>query len=314
MILKDNLVALLGRVAVICGGRSSERQVSLWSGEAIVNALRSKGVDVVAIDPMETDCIAELHQQRVDRVFIALHGKDGEDGTLQGLLNYLKLPYTGSDVLASAIGMNKVMTKRLWQAAGLPVLPSYVVDTVAELEKIKPQLPFPVAVKPIAEGSSIGVTCVEHMHDLEAAWQLASSTCQQPVLIEPWVRGGEFTAVILAGQSLPLIRMETDLAFYDFEAKYLREDTRYFCPSGLPIHLETRYQQIALRAFEVIQAKTWGRVDFVVDSEEQPWLLEINTVPGMTTHSLVPMAANAVGIDFPTLCLLILQDTLTMVE
>ncbi len=299
-----------GKVAVVYGGNSAERQVSIWSGEAVLCALQSLNVNAHPIDSAECDVLNTLKTEKFDRVFIVLHGRGGEDGILQGALEHIQIPYTGSGVLASAIGMDKLKTKQIWQSVGLPVLTSYEIHAVEDLQEAAKIIGFPMAVKPSKEGSSIGVSRVNDANTLEAAW-LNAGGHHSPVFAEPWIVGnGEYTAAILKGTPLPLIRMETDLEFYDFDAKYLREDTRYFCPSGLDANIESDLQQIVLSAFNALEAKTWGRVDFVLDDQGKPWLLEINTVPGMTTHSLVPMAAKQAGIDFPTLCWMILEETL----
>lgn len=301
---------VFGKVAVVYGGHSMEREVSLWSGEAVLKALQAKGIDAYGIDAKEEGLLVKLQAEKFDRVFIVLHGRGGEDGVLQGALEHLNIPYTGSGVLASSLAMDKIRTKQLWKAVGLPVLESYIIENEATAEALQSQLTYPVAVKPSEEGSSIGVSRVDQAEDLVKAWKAAGGY-NSPVFAENWIVGnGEYTCAILNGEALPIIRMETDLAFYDYEAKYLRDDTRYFCPSGLPEADEVRFRKVCEDAFKSIGAKGWARVDFVVDSNNNPWLLEINMVPGMTNHSLVPMAAKTAGISFEDLCWLILEDTL----
>lgn len=301
---------LFGKVAVVFGGHSMEREVSLWSGDAVLKALQAKGVDAHGIDAKDAGLLAKLQAENFDRVFIVLHGRGGEDGVLQGALEHLNIPYTGSGVLASSLAMDKIRTKQLWKAVGLPVLESYIIEDEAHAQALQSQLTYPVAVKPSEEGSSIGVSRVDHAEDLVKAWEAAGGY-NSPVFAENWIIGnGEYTCAILNGEALPIIRMETDLAFYDYEAKYLRDDTRYFCPSGLSEADETRFRKLCEDAFQSIGAKGWGRVDFVVDRDNNPWLLEINMVPGMTNHSLVPMAAKTAGISFEDLCWLILEDSL----
>ena len=303
--------AVFGKVAVVYGGKSSEREVSLWSGAAVLAALKSKGIDAHGVDTQEVSLLNYLKDENFDRVFIVLHGRGGEDGVLQGALEYLEIPYTGSGVLASSVGMDKLKTKQIWKAQNLPVLESYIIDDVETAERLRSVLSYPLAVKPAEEGSSIGVSRVDHADDLVKAWESAGGY-NSPVFAENWIVGnGEFTCAVLNGVALPIIRMETDMAFYDYEAKYLRDDTRYFCPSGLPEAEEMRFRGLCEDAFKSLGAKGWGRVDFVVDADNNPWLLEINTVPGMTNHSLVPMAAKTAGISFEELCWLILEGSLT---
>ncbi len=299
-----------GKVAVVYGGNSSEREVSLWSGEAVLAALQAKGVDAHGVDTRAVELLTYLKDEKFDRVFIVLHGRGGEDGVLQGALEYLNIPYTGSGVLASSVGMDKLKTKQIWKAVDLPVLESYIIQSREEAERLSHQLTYPVAVKPSEEGSSIGVSRVDKAEDFVSAWEAAGGF-NTPVFAENWIIGkGEFTCAILGGKALPLIRMETDLAFYDYEAKYLRDDTRYYCPSGIDEADEMRFRKLCEDAFAALGASGWGRVDFVVDHENHPWLLEINTVPGMTNHSLVPMAAKVSGIDFQELCWKVLEDSL----
>lgn len=301
--------ATFGKVAVLYGGNSSEREVSLWSGEAVLKALQSVGVDAHGVDTMKVDLLHYLKIEKFDRVFIALHGGSGENGVLQGALEYINMPYTGSGVLASAIGMDKLRTKQIWQAANLPVLQSYLLESEAQVEALQESLPYPLAIKPSEEGSSVGVSRVNKPDALLNAWRDAEGF-HSPVFAEPWIVGkGEYTCAVLNGEVLPIIRMETDLEFYDYEAKYLSDQTRYFCPAGLSESDEIAFRQVVQQAAEIIGATGCARVDFVVDDENQPWLLEINTAPGMTGSSLVPMAAKERGIDYATLCWLILESS-----
>lgn len=306
---KINDPKLFGKVAVVYGGNSSEREVSLWSGEAVLQALLRQGIDAHGVDTKEVALLTHLQAEDFDRVFIVLHGRGGEDGVLQGALEYLNIPYTGSGVLASSVGMDKLKTKQIWKAQGLPVLESYIITDIEDAERLKNELTYPVAVKPAEEGSSIGVSRVDAAADLVKAWEAAGGF-NSPVFAENWIVGnGEYTCAILDGQALPIIRMETDLAFYDYEAKYLRDDTRYFCPAGLTAADEARFRAVCESAFKSLGASGWGRVDFVVDKDNNPWLLEINTVPGMTNHSLVPLAAKTANINFDELCWKILEGS-----
>lgn len=299
--------AAFGRVAVLMGGESAEREISLMTGEAVLKALRNKGVAAEGIDAGR-DLPARLAAVRYDRVWIALHGRGGEDGTLQGLLAWLGLPFTGSGVLGSAIAMDKLRTKRLLQGAGLPTPRYCVIRNEADLADAGEQLGLPLMVKPSDEGSSIGMTRVDRPDQMKAAWELAAGfNCD--VFAEEWVAGPEFTAAILHEEPLPLIRIQTDSTFYDYQAKYFSDDTRYQCPCGLSADEERGLQAIARAAFEAVGARGWGRVDIMVSPVAGPLILEVNTVPGMTGHSLVPMAAAAAGISFDDLVWRILETS-----
>jgi len=300
-----------GRVAVLFGGNSSEREISLLSGNAVLEALRSRGVDAHAFDPRELP-LSDLITARFERVWIALHGPGGEDGTLQGALEYLGVPYTGSGVMGSAIGMDKLRTKRLALAVGVPTADFVVLQGSADFELAIERLKLPLIVKPATQGSSVGMTKVERAEDLPSAFAAASSL-ESLVFAEPWIPGKEYTVAILQGEALPSIRIETPKTFYDYEAKYFRDDTRYFCPSGLGASGEAHLKNLALAAFEAAGASGWGRADFMMDAAGRPLLLEINTIPGMTSHSLVPMAAAAVGIDFAELTWRVLETSFTRV-
>ena len=299
-----------GKVAVLFGGTSAERDVSLKSGRAVLEALLRQGVDAHGIDVVDNSVLETLRSGGFARVFIVLHGRGGEDGVIQGALEALGLPYTGSGVLGSALGMDKVRTKQIWLAAGLPTPKFLVLESEDDLGSVATELGFPVMIKPAHEGSSIGMSKVERDADLRAAWQ-AAMQYDRAVLAERWITGCEYTASILGEQALPLIRLETSHAFYDYQAKYFADDTRYHCPCGLPEADELRLRALAQRAFRAVGARGWGRVDFMCDRNGDPYLIEVNTVPGMTDHSLVPMAARVAGIDFEALVLRILEDSLT---
>ena len=302
-----------GKVAVLMGGWSAERQVALWSGEAVHEALRSRGVDAHAVD-LTPERLFGLKNEGFDRVFNVLHGTGGEDGTVQAVLDLVGLPYTGSGVLASALAMDKLRTKRIWKSEGLPTPEWLVLRSNEDALAAGTQLGFPYFVKPAAEGSSVGISKVKFATSAVSAYRKAAGEYEdrpRVVLAEREIRGGEYTCAILDGQALPTIRIEPDGEFYDYNAKYISNDTRYHCPSGLPATLEAEIQALSLRAFELLGASGWGRVDFLLDEQQRPWLLEANLVPGMTSHSLVPMAAKAVGLSFADLCWRILQTTLS---
>jgi D-alanine-D-alanine ligase len=294
-----------GKVAVLLGGKSAEREVSLKSGGMVLAALRKKGIDAHPFDPKERD-VQDLVKERFARVFIALHGRFGEDGTLQGVLEWLGIPYTGSGVLASALAMDKVRTKRLWAAEGLPTAPYEVLTGETNLGAVAKRLGTPMFVKPASEGSSVGMTKVKKAGDLEEAYALAVN--YDPVVIaEKFIDGAELTVGIVGERVLPIIRIETPREFYDYEAKYIANDTRYLIPCGLPDKKEKALQALSLKAFRALGCRGWGRVDLVLDKRGRPFLLEVNTSPGMTDHSLVPMGARAVGISYEDLCVKVLE-------
>lgn len=297
-----------GRVAVLMGGLSAEREVSLMSGEAVTAALRARGVAATAVD-VGRDLPRVLAAGGFDRAWIALHGRGGEDGTVQGLLGFLGLPYTGSGVLGSAISMDKLRSKQLFSGAGLPTAPWQVLRGPADLEAAVERFGLPLMVKPAAEGSSIGMSKVEQAGAMAAAWEQAAA-CGCDVLAEPWLPGPEYTVAILKGRALPLVRIEAQGSFYDYQAKYFSDDTRYHCPAGLAAGREQELAALALAAFAVAGASGWGRIDLMLDAAGQALILEANTVPGMTSHSLVPMAAAAAGIDFAELCWQVLETSL----
>jgi len=301
-----------GKVAVLMGGHSAEREISLKSGAAVLRALQSRQVDAHGVDAADADVLGRLRRGGYDRVFVALHGRGGEDGVMQGALEVLGLPYTGSGVLGSALSMDKVRSKRLWRGAGLPTPAFAVLTGPADLDAAR-DLGFPLMIKPAQEGSSIGMSKVDREADLRGAWEQAARYDAE-VLAERWVEGSEYTAALLGGQALPLIRLETPRAFYDYEAKYQADSTRYICPCGLPEDRERQLQDLARQAYDVLGGGGWGRVDFLVDAEGAPALIEANTIPGMTDHSLVPMAARAAGLDFETLVWRILETALAAQE
>jgi len=294
-----------GKVAVLLGGKSAEREVSLKSGGMVLNALRSRGVDALAFDPAERGFEA-LIGERFERAFIALHGRFGEDGTVQGVLEWLGIAYTGSGVLASALAMDKLRTKRLWHAEGLPTPPYAVLTQDSDLRAVARKLGVPLMVKPASEGSSIGMSKVRSAARLEEAYVLAAKY-DRVVIAEKFIDGAELTAGILGDQVLPLIKLETPRDFYDYEAKYIANDTRYIVPCGLSAARERAIQALCLKAFSALGCSGWGRVDLMLNRQGRPFLLEVNTAPGMTDHSLVPMAARAVGVSYEDLCLRILE-------
>ena len=298
-----------GRVAVLMGGWSAEREVSLRSGEAVLNALLSKKVDAHKIDVNRESIFDDLKTGHFDRVFIILHGAGGEDGAMQSALDIMELPYTGSGVLASAVAMDKLRCKELLQGSGLPTPPYMKLEKNTDMSYVGATLGFPIMVKPTLEGSSIGMSKVNEEADLYKAWEVAADF-GDTVLAEQWVHGKEYTVAVLGGVALPAIRLETKREFYDYAAKYEDDDTQYHCPCGLDKEAEAQLQRLALSAFNAVGAKGWGRVDLMCDEEGKPYIIEINTVPGMTSHSLVPMAAKANGLSFEDLVLNILSQTL----
>ena len=292
-----------GKVAVLLGGRSAEREVSLNSGNAVLAALKRGGVDAHAFDPAERP----LHElEGYDRVFIALHGRYGEDGTIQGALELMGIPYTGSGVMAAAVGMDKWRSKLLWQAAGIPTPAFELVQADSDFAAIEQRLGLPLFVKPANEGSSIGISKVKAAGGLKAAYEEAAK--YDPLVIaEQFIGGGEYTVGVLGDQVLPVIRIVPATEFYDYEAKYTRDDTRYLCPCGLPQAQENAIRAQALQAFRVLGGQGWGRVDFLMDEAGKHYFLEANMSPGMTDHSLVPMGAKAAGISFDELVLKVLE-------
>lgn len=297
-----------GRVAVLMGGTSAEREVSLETGGAVCAALLRLGIDAVPVD-VGADFLAAFARAGFDRAFIALHGRGGEDGSMQGALATLGMPFTGSGVLGSALAMDKVRSKWVWQGHGLPTPRFLEIGADADVGRIVPELGLPVMVKPVHEGSSCGASRVTDAGALTRAWHKARALDAR-VLVEQWITGAEYTVAILGDQVLPAIKLETPNEFYDYEAKYLADTTRYLCPCGLTAEQERELGQLALRAFRLVGATGWGRVDLMMDARGGAYLLEVNTVPGMTSHSLVPMAARHAGIDFDQLVLRILDTSL----
>jgi D-alanine-D-alanine ligase len=296
-----------GRVAVLMGGSAAERKVSLNSGAAVFAALQRKGVDATAID-VTGSAIDALKGKQIDRVFNIVHGRGGEDGVLQAVLEVLDIPYTGSGVLASALSMDKMRTKLCWLGYGLPTPKWYLLKSADDLDCCIEKLDFPVIVKPANEGSSIGMSKANNRDELAKALQVAAEfNCD--IFAESWVVGKEYTVGLLNGEALPVIRLETPNAFYDYEAKYNANTTKYHCPSGLSADQEKQLQQLAVTASDVVGVKGWARVDVFIDESGQPQLIEINTVPGMTDHSLVPMAAKQAGIEFDELVWRILETS-----
>lgn len=292
-----------GKVAVLFGGTSAEREVSLNSGARVLAALQGQGIDAHAFDPAEQPLDA---LKGYDRAFIALHGRHGEDGTIQGALEVMHIPYTGSGVLASALAMDKFRTKLMWQAAGLPIPEYALLNAASDFADIEEELGLPLFVKPAREGSSIGVTKVKAPGELKAAYVEAAR--HDPLVIaEKGVMGGEYTVGIVGDQVLPIIKIEPATEWYDYEAKYNRDDTRYLCPCGLPEAREMQIRAQALEAFRMLDGRGWGRVDFLMDDAGNHYFLEVNTAPGMTDHSLVPMGARAAGMDYPALVRRVLE-------
>lgn len=297
-----------GRVAVMYGGMSSEREVSLDTGRSVLAALESRGVDARGWDPAERS-LREFADAGFDRVWIALHGPGGEDGALQGALQWLGVPYTGSGVMASALAMDKIRSKHLFQAAGLPTPDYRVISGIADARAALKALGLPLIVKPSGQGSSVGMSKVVAAAELAAAVDAALAFGDQ-ALAERCVSGGEYTVGVLQGVALPTIRIETPRVFYDYEAKYHSDETRYHCPGTASADEEARYASLAVAAFREVGCSGWGRVDFMTGDDGKPQILEVNTVPGMTSHSLVPMAARQAGLDFAELCWRILETSM----
>ncbi len=299
-----------GKVAVLMGGTSAEREISLVTGKAITDALVKQNVNAVSVD-VGNDIAQRLHELKPDRAFVALHGRGGEDGTIQALLEMYHIPYTGSGVTASALTMNKALTKWVFQSNKLSTPDFVLYDPSMTKEEIIDRLGLPLCVKPIAEGSSLGVSRVDKADQLDEAIASAAKFGKS-VMIEPWVEGFETTVGILNGEALPVIKISTKSGFYDFEHKYQVGQTEYHCPSGFSKEVNEAIQDIALKAFKITGCQSWGRVDLVLDNEHKPWLLEVNTIPGMTPTSLVPKAALQQGINFDQLVWKILEHTLSL--
>ncbi len=309
MSLTTDKAEAFGKVAVLMGGRSAEREISLKSGEEVLKALKQRAVDSHALDAGDRDFVARLEDGHFDRAFIALHGRGGECGAMQGLLETMGVPFTGSGVLGSALAMDKLRTKQLWQGVNLPTPEFALLGNENDMQSASTGLGFPMMLKPVHEGSSIGMTKVDREADLKGAWQAAGSYDRE-VIAERWITGAEYTAAIIGTTALPLIRLETPNTFYDYDAKYQADTTQYHCPCGLPDEQESELQALSLKAFQAVGASGWGRVDFMLDEAGRPWLIEVNTVPGMTDHSLVPMAARQYGWDMTELVWRILETSL----
>lgn len=294
-----------GKVAVLMGGKSAEREISLLSGNAVLAALKNNGVDAHGIDVDET-IVDNLLAGKYQCVFIVLHGRGGEDGTMQGLLEVMKLPYTGSGVMASSLAMDKLKTKLIWLASGLPTPDFCILDSEESCAKALYKLGLPIIIKPVLEGSSIGMSKVEKEDEMILAWKKAQQ-CGGTVIAEKWIEGTEYTAAFLDDQVLPMIKLKTPHQFYDYDAKYEASDTQYICPCGLSAEDESRLADLVRKAFTAVNVRAWGRVDFMIDAQNKPWLIEVNTVPGMTSHSLVPMAAKEAGISFDDLVMRVLS-------
>lgn len=304
---KNITVADFGKVAVLMGGTSAEREISLLTGQAVVAALQHSGVDTHAVDAAD-NVLQNLLDGNYSRAFIALHGRGGEDGVIQGALETMGLPYTGCGVLGAALSMDKLRCKQLWQGTGLPT-PAWRVLATREDAMAAKALGLPLMIKPAHEGSSIGMTKVESAGQLVPAWELAREY-DDCVLAESFIDGAEYTVSILHNEALPVIRLETDRDFYDYEAKYEADDTRYICPCGLQPEAEAAMQQLSMQAFTAAAVQGWGRVDLMRDSKGNNWLIEVNSVPGLTDHSLVPMAAQHAGLNFEELSLQILATSM----
>lgn len=289
------------KIAVLYGGDSAERAVSLKSGKAVLAALKRAGFEATGVDPSEEN-ILDLKNRGFSHAFIALHGRGGEDGIVQAILTYQKIPYTGSHVLACALAMSKIKTKQIWQSLGLPVANSCLITQERAIDEAQliADLGLPLFIKPSNEGSSVGLSKVTESSELKAALERAFEYDDE-IMVESFIDGKEYTVAILGEQALPSICIETEAAFYDYNAKYVSNETRYFCPSGLTAPQEAEIQQLALNAYRAIGCQGWGRVDIMSDKEGKFYLLEVNTAPGMTDHSLVPMAAKAMNIDFEAL-------------
>jgi len=296
-----------GRVALLMGGTAAEREISLNSGNAVYQALLNNKVDVHAID-VKTNVLEALSGTSFDRVFNVIHGRGGEDGVLQSVLETLALPYTGSGVLASALSMDKLRTKLCWRGAGLPTPKWILLQNESDIERCIAELGFPVIVKPAQEGSSLGMSRAETKQELLDAWQ-AAAQYQCDVYAEAWVIGQEYTVGVLNGEGLPVIRLETPNTFYDFDAKYRANTTLYHCPAGLNDELEAELIRLSIEACAVLGVTGWGRVDVFIDEQGEAQLIEVNTVPGMTDHSLVPMAGKAAGLSFEQLVWRILETS-----
>jgi len=307
--VRSNSAHDFGKVAVLMGGQSAEREISLQSGNAVLLSLKHQGVDAHMLD-VDNDIIEHLQVGEFERAFIMLHGRGGEDGVMQGVLETIGLPYSGSGVLASALSMDKLRSKQLWSGAGLPTPQCELVAREEQLGDALDKIGLPLIVKPVHEGSSLGMSKVKTRDELPEAWRQARAF-DHDVLLEKWIDGPEYTAAVIGEEVLPLITIETSREFYDYAAKYDDDNTRFLCPCGLPEKRESELQTLALEAFGALGCRGWGRVDIMCDQQGSPWLIEVNTVPGMTDHSLVPMAARAAGLGFDDVVWNILSSTLS---
>lgn len=297
-----------GKVVVLLGGNNAEREISLQTGEAVYEALVRKGISASLFDTKEQD-VMNLKKGSFDRAFIALHGRGGEDGTIQGALELLDLPYTGSGVTGSAIAMDKSRSKWLWKSQGINTPPFIELVNENDLSLANEEISYPMMVKPVHEGSSVGVVKVINKNGLKKAWDMAKKYDHR-VMAESWVDGDEYTVSIIQSFTLPTIKIRTPRQFYDYEAKYIEETTEYICPCGLSDDDEKSISELALAAFNITGATGWGRVDLFIDSKNIPWVIEVNTIPGLTSHSLVPMSAKQAGIEFDDLIVLILESSM----
>lgn len=306
-ILDAQTAAKIGKVGVLYGGLSAEREVSLWSGQAVYDALVNVGVEAELID-VASDFLHIVADRPFDYAFIVLHGRGGEDGTIQAILDWMDIPYTGSGVRASAIAMDKVRTKQLWQANGLPVLPQTILDKGFDVDDVIAKVGLPMAVKPALEGSSNGISKVETREQLMPAYEKAAQH-DSVIMAESWVNGDEFTGAIIGEQALPLIRIKVEEGLYDFETKYVTGADEYQCPCGLPAAEEKALQDLIVSAANIIGVRDWCRVDIMVDKQGKPWLIEVNTIPGMTKTSLVPKSSQQAGLSFEETVLTILKTS-----
>lgn len=299
-----------GKVAVLMGGQSAEREVSLESGKAVYAALRKEGIDAHTVDLNDKEFL-QLMNNGFDRVFIALHGRGGEDGTIQGALETIGLPYTGSDVLSSALAMDKIRSKAIWRDAALSTPAVIELNQDSHWEAVVEKLKLPIMVKPVREGSSVGASKVIQAENLSVAWEQANKFDER-VMAESWIEGDEYTVPVLNDIVLPAIKLETKRDFYDYQAKYEDDDTKYICPCGLDESMERTLGELSLQACKLLGVSGWSRVDFMIDKMNQPWLIEVNTVPGMTSHSLVPMGAKQAGLSFEQLVVQILATSMNV--
>ena len=300
------MAKVLGKVAVLMGGPSAEREISLISGRAVLDALKSRGVDAHGFDPAERE-LFDLKREGFERAFIALHGRFGEDGTVQGALEVLRIPYTGSGVMGSAIAMDKWRTKLVWDASGIPTPRFAMVTPGTNWERLVELMGLPIIVKPVHEGSTLGLTKATQASQLPAAYELAAR--YDPLVIaEEFIEGRELTAAVLGEQALPLVRIEAPQGNYDYQNKYFTDDTKYYCPAGIDAAIEDEIRSLTLKSFRVLGCRGWGRADVILRADGSYSFLEMNTSPGMTGHSLVPMAAKAAGLSYADLCVKILED------